>query len=780
VALDAIVSASLRPVAAGLSVLFLFYTVSHLIVQPKAIAPRLALGAALTSLIFCLLFLTLRRRPASARWAHLLATLIMGLVLLTNLLFMQAVPEPQQTTNLMLIVIGAGCFFLSARWLAGFLGATLIGWAVMVAAAPPSRAWVHFGFALSSAISLSAIIHMLRVQTYTRLETMRLRDEARNMELTTALAAAESSRRAVEASKHDLEQAIRAARESEERHRQTSEMLHALIAASPLAIFALDPSGHVTSWNAAAERISGWKLEEVLDQYVPVVLADAERAVELMGRVLQGESLTDVELRLQRKDGRWIDISLSAAPLYQQQGSVAGAVAVAADITERKQAEEDARRLILEQAARAQAEEAQQRLAVADQRKNDFLAMLAHELRNPLGAVSNAAELLQRFGVDEPRARRALKTIEREVGHQARLLDDLLDVSRITRGKISLRRVRLDLRQLVRDLAEDRHADADAASLTLSLELPEQPVWVRGDPTRLTQVAGNLLHNAIKFSEPGGRVGIRLSVETGTGFDAETQRLLERDDVWDGEEAAILMASPLPIPSLQSASAAGAEVPRAVLTVWDTGIGIDADVLPRVFDTFAQADHSLDRSRGGLGLGLALVKGLVELHGGGVRAESEGLGHGASFVVWLPAVPKPAASSDGPTPAPVPTGPIRVLIVEDNRAGADTLRDLLELSGCTVEVVYSGPAALPAALLFHPEVVLCDLGLPGMDGFQVARALRQEPATAAARLIAVTGYGQEEDRRRSREAGFELHLTKPINFSELHRLLEITPERRRV
>jgi PAS domain S-box-containing protein len=783
-ALDAIVGESLRPVCAGLAALFLFYAASHLLVQPKAIAPRLAFGAAVTALIFFVLYVGLRRRPAAPRWAHPFATFILGLVLITNLLFMQAVPEPRQTTNLMLLVIGAGCFFLSVRWLVGFLAATLAGWAIIAATSLPSHDWNHFGFALASAIALSIIIHTLRVRTYARLEGLRLRDEARNAELAAALAAAETSREAVEASKNDLERAMEATQESEERHRQTSETLHTLIAASPLAIFAIDSTGLVRSWNAAAERIFGWKQEEVLGRPHSMMLAETKEAFVLVERVLRGESLTGVELLLRRKEGRWIDISLSAAPLCQQQGSAGGAVAVVADITERKKAEEDARRLILEQAARAQAEEAQQRLALADQRKDEFLAMLAHELRNPLGAVSNAAELLQRFGPDEPRLRRALKTIEREVGHQAHLLDYLLDMSRITRGKISLRRVRLELRQLVGELAEDRHSDVEAAGLTLSLELPEQPVWVRGDPTRLAQVVGNLLHNAVKFSEPGGHVWVRLRVETSEGLNTETQSHLDEraEQQRADEEGVALATSPVPSasPGPPSAGNLGAGGSFAALSVRDTGIGIEPEMLPRVFDTFAQADRSLDRSRGGLGLGLALVKGLVELHGGGVRAESAGLGHGANFVVWLPIVPEPAASPNVSTPAPVPSGPIRVLIVEDNRAAADTLRELLKLSGCTVEVAYSGPAALTAAREFHPEVVLCDLGLPGMDGFQVAKALRQDPATASARLIAVTGYGQEEDRRRAREAGFELHLTKPIRFAELQRLLEITPERRQV
>jgi CheY-like chemotaxis protein len=218
------------------------------------------------------------------------------------------------------------------------------------------------------------------------------------------------------------------------------------------------------------------------------------------------------------------------------------------------------------------------------------------------------------------------------------------------------------------------------------------------------------------------------------------------------------------------------EPPRAMLTVRDTGIGIEPEVLPHVFEPFAQADRSLDRTRGGLGLGLALVKGLTELHGGDVRVESGGVGRGTAFTLLLPTAPGSSPSVPASPPRVPSTGPIRILVVEDNRDAAETLRDLLELSGCRVAVAYAGPEAVAAAGQFRPEVVLCDLGLPGMDGYQVAAALRQDPALAQTRLIAISGYGQQEDQRRAREAGFDLHLTKPVEFAELQRLLEVRPE----
>jgi signal transduction histidine kinase/CheY-like chemotaxis protein len=368
-------------------------------------------------------------------------------------------------------------------------------------------------------------------------------------------------------------------------------------------------------------------------------------------------------------------------------------------------------------------------LAEADRRKDQFLAMLAHELRNPLAPIRNAVQLMQQLGPAEPPLVRVREVIARQVAHQARLLDDLLDVSRISRGKIQLRREPLEFARLVGDVVEDHRRVLETAGLTVYLELPEERVWMEGDPTRLAQVVGNLLGNAAKFTEPGGQVRVRLVAEP----DSQT----------------------------------------AVLSVRDSGIGIEPTLLLHVFELFTQAEQGLDRSRGGLGLGLALVKGLVEQHGGSVWAHSEGPGQGADFNVLLPTLAAPPAMVAAPSAAPLATGPIRALVVEDNRDAAETLRDLLELAGCTVALAYSGPQALAIAPEFRPEVVLCDLGLPGMSGYEVGAKLRQHPASARAQLIAVSGYGQAEDRERSQAAGFDLHLVKPVDPSELLRILEL-------
>jgi signal transduction histidine kinase/CheY-like chemotaxis protein len=410
----------------------------------------------------------------------------------------------------------------------------------------------------------------------------------------------------------------------------------------------------------------------------------------------------------------------------------------------------------LESELRQRAEE----LARADRAKDQFLAMLAHELRNPLAPIRNAVQLLKQVSSPEPRLVRAQEIIERQVSHQAHLLEDLLNVSRIARGKVSLHPIRLDLDLLVRDAVADYRSVLEDAGLTLTLDGPQEPVWVLGDPTRLAQVVGNLLQNAAKFTDRGGQVTVRLALEASLkDLATETRR--------HGEKHTEKSVSPC----LRGEKAFGDEKTLAAVTVRDTGIGIEPAMLSRVFETFAQADRSLDRSRGGLGLGLALVKGLVELHGGQVRAESDGPGQGAAFTFWLPLARARRAPQPAPAAAVEEMPRRRILVVEDNRDAADTLREVLELAGHEVAVAYEGPAGVEAAREFHPEVVLCDLGLPGMDGYAVAAELRRDPATAATRLIAVSGYGQDEDRRRSLEAGFDRHLIKPVDLVELQRLI---------
>ena len=375
---------------------------------------------------------------------------------------------------------------------------------------------------------------------------------------------------------------------------------------------------------------------------------------------------------------------------------------------------------------------AQKRAALerADRAKEELLAMLAHELRNPLGTISNALQVLRMKGEGDQTWKRAIDAAERQVLHQAMLIDDLLEASRVTRGQVELQCEELDLAELVRETVEGYQGTLQDASLSLSLQIDDEPLPVRGDRLRLSQALSNLLDNSAKFTGPGGRITVR--------------------------------------------ACRGAGGKRAEVTVRDNGAGIQPEELPYVFEVFTQGDHSLDRSLGGLGVGLAVVKGLIEMHGGEVQARSEGPGKGSEFTFRLPLEPaavqeeRPVEVEHAPALA---AGARKILVVEDNPDAAATMRDFLELSGHEVELAASGTDGVQAAREFHPEVVLCDLGLPGMSGFEVAAELRRDPATRSAKLIAVTGYGRDEDRRKSKEAGFDLHLTKPVDPIQLRALL---------
>ncbi|TWI53189.1 signal transduction histidine kinase [Pseudomonas duriflava] len=373
--------------------------------------------------------------------------------------------------------------------------------------------------------------------------------------------------------------------------------------------------------------------------------------------------------------------------------------------------------------ARAEAalRERAEALALADQRKDEFLAVLAHELRNPLAAIRLALQLQQRKGGGENS--RTHEILERQVQHLARLADDLLDVSRITRGKIELRTECLDLNQLVTEVTEDCRADIERQELVFELDVHQAPLYVDGDRTRLAQVTSNILHNAVKFTNRGGRIRVELREQSG----------------------------------------------YAAVIIEDNGVGISEDVLEHVFKPFTQVEQTLARSKGGLGLGLSLVASLVKMHRGEVTAESEGEGRGSRFTFTLPLTMASTeqVSVEYDDAGSSNNGGLRVLIIEDNVDTAAVLQELLSLDGYETKVAHSGPAGVEAAARFWPHAVVCDLGLPGMDGFAVATELRKQPASASARLIALSGYGQPEDRRRSLEHGFDLHLTKASDPAEL-------------
>jgi two-component system, sensor histidine kinase len=383
-----------------------------------------------------------------------------------------------------------------------------------------------------------------------------------------------------------------------------------------------------------------------------------------------------------------------------------------------------------------QLEQARDAEAQAARHKDEFLAMLAHELRNPLAPVRNALHILMNAPGDDPGRREQLQAMmSRQIDHMVRLVDDLLEVSRLSRGTVQLRRERLDLREMLRNAIELSQPLIDAGGQRLEVDLPDQPLAIDADPVRIAQVFGNLLNNAAKYSGQGDRVALSARLEGG----------------------------------------------QAVVRVRDSGTGIDAEVLPRVFELFTQGRSSMPQAQDGLGIGLTLVRSLLEMHGGSITAHSGGPGEGAEFVARLPlasAVAHPdtrRATAPAPPPPSEATGtgagPARVLVVDDNVDAAASLAMVLETIGLPHRVVHDGTAALREAAAFEPQVVLLDIGMPGMDGYEVARQLRGKPATRDALLVAVTGWNQAQDRQRSRAAGFDHHFAKPLDIDALTNLL---------
>jgi PAS domain S-box-containing protein len=378
----------------------------------------------------------------------------------------------------------------------------------------------------------------------------------------------------------------------------------------------------------------------------------------------------------------------------------------ALDITERRKAEDALRE--------------------ADRRKDEFLAVLSHELRNPLAPIRNSLHILERAAPGGDQARRAQTVIDRQVGHLSHLVDDLLDVTRISRNKIRLERQVLELNDLVRRTIEDHRSLFEKNEVHVEAKFAPEPIMVDADGTRLAQVVGNLLQNAAKFTSRGQHTTVSVSVDR-----AQQQ---------------------------------------AVISVSDTGVGMTPEVLARLFQPFMQADTTLDRSKGGLGLGLALVKGLVELHGGTIGARSDGLGKGAEFVVRLPLAIEAGEAAEARLASRKPAGR-RVLIIEDNIDAADSLREVLEFGEHEIAVAYNGPEGIAKAREFRPEVVLCDIGLPGMDGFEVARAFRADEGLKGTYLVALSGYALPEDLQRAEEAGFDRHLAKPPSLEKIEEAL---------
>jgi signal transduction histidine kinase len=428
-----------------------------------------------------------------------------------------------------------------------------------------------------------------------------------------------------------------------------------------------------------------------------------------------GEVVLGEEIGIVRGDGTQGTISVSSAPIRDARGRIAAAVAIFGDVSDAKEAELSRAQLLAgEQAARAEAE-------AANRAKDEFLAVLGHELRNPLGAAINAVAVLERLEQQDEQVLRARRVIARQIRHFARLVDDLLDVARVTTGKIALRRGPVELAEAARRCVGTLTTAGVTGSHALTLDL--EPVWVEGDAALLEQVITNLLTNAVRYTPPGGEVTLRVGRKS--------------NEAW--------------------------------LEVRDSGIGIDPDVRDRIFELFIQGARPPHSRQGGFGIGLTLVRRLVELHGGEVQAASAGPGLGSVFTVRLPAISPPITGKAEPGRSQL-SRRRRILVVEDNEDGLEMLRTVLELSGHEVHEARDGPQGLETARRVEPEVAVVDIDLPGFDGYEVARRIRALPEATPVRLVALTGYGQPEDRQRAMDAGFDAHLVKPV---DPRKLLEI-------
>lgn len=508
---------------------------------------------------------------------------------------------------------------------------------------------------------------------------------------------------------------------SQRRSEQHQEYLRTTLGSIGDAVITTDGEGRVTMMNAVAEELAGWKLAEAagrpLDVIFNIVNEQSRQPVEnpttraLREGIIVGLANHTV---LIAKDGTERPIDDSAAPIRGKDGAIFGCVLVFRDITDKKKMEDDLRQVAAE-------------LSTANRKKDEFLATLAHELRNPLAPLRNALQLMQVADDDKEVVKQARVMMERQLSQMARLVDELMDISRISRGRIEIKKQRVELAAVVNDAVETSRPLIESMGHELIVTLPQQPIVLDADPTRLAQVFLNLLNNAAKYSERGGH--IRLTVET------------------QGNEI--------------SAS------------VRDNGIGIPAEHLTRIFEMFTQVDRSLEKSQGGLGIGLNIAKRLVEKHGGRIEARSEGPGRGSEFIVHLPilageSVPQPVRHLEGA--ATLKTS-LRILIVDDNKDGAESLAMMLNIMGNETRIAHDGLEGIDAAEQFRPDVVLLDIGLPKLNGFEACRRIRKQPWSKDVAFIAVTGWGQEEDRRRSQEAGFAHHMVKPVHPQALMKLL---------
>ena len=505
-----------------------------------------------------------------------------------------------------------------------------------------------------------------------------------------------------------------ALRASEAELRLLSNRLSGFLETAAIGLHRVAPDGTILWANEAELAMLGYSREEYFGHGIAEFHDDPANVDDLLGRLRRGERLTGYGTRMRCRDGSVKDVVVDSSVLWDE-GRFMHTQCFTRDVTEQRRLERELH-------------ERMQQLREADRRKDEFLATLAHELRNPLAPIRNMLEVLRHTGAEPAAVLQARAIMDRQLRHLTRLIDDLLDVSRISTGRIVLRMGPTDLGAVVQHALDGAAPAIGAAKHHLTVVVPPHPVHVHGDPIRLAQIVGNLLDNACKYTEPGGGGSISLHVETA------------------GQEVAI--------------------------RVRDNGVGVPSGMLARIFDMFTQVDRSAARAQEGLGIGLSLVKRLVEMHGGSVSAHSDGLGQGCEITVRLPALAAGAAESPPATGTAAPARGCRILVVDDNRDAARSLAMLLELSGHTIATAGDGLEALAAAAAFHPDVVLLDIGMPKMDGYEVARRLRADPRGVQLVLVAVTGWGQEQDRQRAADAGFDAHLVKPLEPDALARLLE--------
>jgi two-component system CheB/CheR fusion protein len=515
---------------------------------------------------------------------------------------------------------------------------------------------------------------------------------------------AEQARRTAE-----LEAAWRA--EAETRYRLAADAVNGVI-------YEYDFGTRRVDRTRGLDDVLGWRPEEVppvADWWEAQVHPDdrAERQRQFHRAVNSGQRRIVMRYRMRHKDGRWLHVEDRAVLVPGEDGGLAKMHGCTVDISHLKQAEEAMRRLNTE-------------LREADRRKDEFVATLARELRNPLAPIRNAVRLLQQKGPADPDLAWGRAVIDRQVDYMTRLLEDLLDMSRIAQGKLELRRSMVLLSGVLDSAIEASRPAIEAAGHTLNVSLTEMPLQLDADAVRLAQVFANLLTNAAKYTERGG--------------------LIELSARREGHEVAV--------------------------SVRDTGIGIAPEVLGKLFEMFSQAQPAAQRSQGGLGIGLSLVKGLVELHGGRVEAKSDGPQRGSEFIVHLPlpsaGLTQPGAGDGGGALVRLSR---RVLVIDDNRDSADTLSTLLRVMGCEVQAAYDGVQALELGARFRPDAVLLDLGMPKLNGFETCERMRREKWGHAICIVALTGWGQDEDRRRTKESGFDAHLVKPADPGKLTELL---------